>query len=279
MDAGRWGVPAALAGLGLGLVSLQAAAQTPNPFPEWYYSQGHLLERRVKGELPKWERTVGLAVEEMPKYEGGNAYSTNAGPAFDIRYRDIAFASTGEGFGVNLLYTDRYRAGVAMAFDMGRNNHDDHPIGELGNISPSPEVKMFAEYMVVFPATVRVDVRHSFGGQGGWIGDLSVYTPLAGSEEYFVFTGFSMTFADSNNLRHTFGVSEQQSRHSGYPVYYAGKGVRSGSFGLSGGYFLTKRWLLEGALAAEQLFGGAGHSPFVQEQGQFAMSVSVEYRW
>jgi len=281
MDSEKRRRPALRAGAGIlcSLFSALAFAQTPSPLPEWYYSQGHLLERYTRDELPKWERTVGLAAETQPKYEGGNAYAMSGGPAFDIRYYDIAFASSGEGFGVNVLRGKRYRAGIALAVDLGRDEDDDHHLYGLGDIGISPEAKLFAEYMFIFPAVVRIDGRHSFGGQGSWIGDISVYMPLAGSEKFFVFAGPSLTFADSNNLRHTFGVSAEQSSASGYPKYYASKGLRSGSFGVSGGYFFTKRWLVEGALVGEKLFGAAGRSPFVQEQGQYALSVSSEYRW
>ena len=269
---------AALLGLLL-LCSQSAIAQTPSPLPEWYYSQGHLLERHMLNGLPKWEGTAGLAAETQPKYEGGNAYQTSGGPAFDLRYRDIAFASTGEGFGINVLRNERYRAGLALTFDMGRSQRDDHHLTGLGNLGVAPEAKVFAEYMVVFPLVARVDVRRAFGGEGGWIGDFSLYSPVSGSEIFFVFAGPSLTFADSDNLRHTFGVSPTQSAASGYPVHDAGKGLRSGSFAVDGGYFFTKNWLIEGAVAAEKLFGGAGDSPFVQERSQFAMTISGEYRW
>ena len=63
---------AALLGLLL-LCSQSAIAQTPSPLPEWYYSQGHLLERHMLNGLPKWEGTAGLAAETQPKYEGGYA--------------------------------------------------------------------------------------------------------------------------------------------------------------------------------------------------------------
>jgi outer membrane scaffolding protein for murein synthesis (MipA/OmpV family) len=263
----------------LALASTSSRAQTPSPLPEWYYSEGHLLERYTRDDLPRWERTIGIATETQPKYEGSNAYEASGGPVFDIRYRDIAFASSGEGFGINLLRGKRYRAGVATSFDMGRDARDDHHLTGLGNIGISPEAKLFAEYMVVFPLVLRVDARHSFGGQGGWIGDVSLYSPLAGSEKFFVFAGPSLSFADSNNMRHTFGVSDTQSVASGYAPHDAGRGLRSGSFGVSAGYFFNSHWLVEGAVATEKLFGGAGDSPFVQERGQVAATVSTEYRW
>ncbi len=254
-------------------------AQTPSPVPEWHYSQGHLLERRTQDNVPEWERTFGLALVTQPKYEGDNAYAVSVGPSFDIRYYDIAFASAGEGFGVNLLSTKDYRAGVALTFDLGRYHSQDHNLYGTGNISFSPETKFFAEYML-FPVTFRIDARHSFGGQGGWIGDFSVYSPLAGKDHaYFLFAGPSLTVADATNLQHIFGINENQSTNSAYPTHYLGGGARSISFAVSGGLFFTENFLFEGTVAAERLLGGAGSSPIVQERDQLALMASVEYRY
>ncbi len=278
----RRAIPAKSAALVSGAllaVSGAAFAETPNPLPEWYYSQGHLLEEHMReGEAPKWSRVVGLSVDTQPKYEGGNAYSTSGGPSFDLRYRDIAFASTGEGFGVNLLRSRNYRAGFALTYDLGRDQDADHHLQGLGDVGISPEARAFAEYLL-FPVTLRIDVRHSFGGQGGWVGDISAYSPLAGSKKYFVFAGPSLSFANGNNQKHYFGISKHQSFESGYPQYHASSGIRSGSFGVSAGYFITEHWLVTGMVAAEQLLGPSGHSPLVQEQGQLTGTFTTAYRW
>ena len=256
-----------------------AHAQTPGPTPEWHFSEGHLLDAYTHDQLPQWDRVVGIATQTSPKFEGDNAYTTSYGPTFDIRYRDIAFLSAGEGLGVNLLHDKTYRVGVALAYDLGRNNHADHYVGELGNIGISPEAKLFAEYLL-FPVTLRVDLRHSFGGQGGYIGDLSAYMPLGGKEgKYFIFAGPSMTFADADNLRHTFGVSAAQSASSGYRVHALGGGVRSYSVGLSGGYFFSKHFLFEGFVSEEELVGGAASAPFVQQRAQLNLQLTTAYRW
>jgi len=261
------------------LSSAAAQAQTPSPLPEWYYAQGHLLEAHELPDGPKkWERFLGLSLETQPKYMGGNAYTTSGGPSFDFRYYDIAFASSGEGFGVNLLHTKTYRAGAALVYDLGRDQDDDHHLHGLGDISPAPEAKVFAEYLV-FPVTFRIDGRYTFGGQGGWIGDISVYTPLAGNKKFFVFAGPSLTFADRVNQRHNFGISDKQALESGYRQYDVGSGLRSGSFGISAGYFFSRHWMVTGMAAGQQLFGGAGHSPLVQEQGQFVGTFTTAYRW
>jgi len=254
-------------------------AQTPAPVPEWHYSEGHLLNAYTKDQLPQWDRVVGISTQTDPKFEGGDAYATSAGPSFDIRYYDIAFASAGEGFGVNFLHEKTARAGFAVVYDLGRNNEDDHFLTGLGNYGISPGVKVFAEYLL-FPVTFRAALAHYFGGQGGYVGDLSIYTPVAGKDNvYFLFAGPSMRFADATNLRHVFGVNAAQSANSGYPQHALGGGVRSYSFGLSGGYFFSRHWLLEAFVAGAHLVGGAASAPFVQQPGELDMQMTVAYRW
>lgn len=268
-----------LLGLAGFFIPVAAQAQTPSPLAEWQYSPGHVLQSMFVPDTPKWERTFGLATEALPKYEGANAYRIEPGPTFDVRYYDIAFASTGEGFGVNVFHGRGYRAGAALTYDLGRDQDDDHHLKGLGDIAPSAEIKLFGEY-VIFPLVLRADARYGFlGGHGGWIGDVSAYLPIAGSEKFFIFVGPSVTFANTKDMRHAFGVSDKQALNSGYPQFSAHGGLRSAAFGVSSGYFLTKHWLVDVTLAAEKLLGDAGRSPIIQEQGQFAASATVDYRY
>jgi len=264
----------------LGLLGIfPARAQTPSLTPEWHYSEGHLLDAYTKDQLPRWDRVLGIAGTSEAKYEGGDAYKLSAGPTFDIRYRDIAFFSAGEGIGLNLLHTKTARAGFALAYDLGRNNEDDHFLTGMGNLGLAPAAKAFAEYLL-FPVTFRVDARRYFGGVGGYAGDFSIYTPLGGKENvFFIFAGPSVTFGDADYLRHAFGVNSVQAFNSHYPQHDLGGGVRSYSFGVSGGYFFTRHIIWEGFVAGERLVGGAGSSPLVQERGQLGVQTTVVYRW
>lgn len=67
----------------------------------------------------------------------------------DIRYRDLAFASTGEGIGVNVVQGPNWRASISAVYDLGRRGHDNPSrLNGLGNINPAPELKLAAEYVV-----------------------------------------------------------------------------------------------------------------------------------
>jgi outer membrane scaffolding protein for murein synthesis (MipA/OmpV family) len=258
-----------------------AWAQTPSPLGEWQYSAGQVLRTRFDPNPPKWDKLVGFGGEMLPRFEGSNDYHFEPGPTIDIRYRNLAFLSTGEGLGVNILRGMNYRAGVAMTYDLGRNEGNDlAKLHGLQNLSASPELKFFGEY-VFFPVITRLDVRTGFGGHGGWIGDASVYLPVAGSKKFFVFAGASVTMADDDYMKHEYGVTPQESTASGLPVYTPGGGLNSAGIGANATWIFADHWFLDVVGAATELLGPASESPLTYERWQYAVSLNIAYdfRW
>jgi hypothetical protein len=133
-----------------------------------------MLEQVFEPNIPEWRFVLGAAVVSEPLYDGARPYRVEPGPVIDIRYRDIAFASVGEGLGVNILRGENYRAGVAIGYDLGRpvSEAPNHLYG-LGDISAAPFIKLFAGYVISkeVPIDLRVDVRRIVGGAGGLLGD------------------------------------------------------------------------------------------------------------
>jgi outer membrane scaffolding protein for murein synthesis (MipA/OmpV family) len=243
--------------------------------------------------IPEWKVQVGLAAEPTPAYEGARNYHTLAGPVIDVRYRDLYFASTGEGVGFNFIRGENYRAGIAVGYDLGRREKDDlNHLKGLGNIEVAPVFKLFGSYVISkqFPLVLRADIRRYMGGADGWVGDVEAYMPLPGSSEKFVmFAGPSVTFADYAHMQTTFGVDRSQSLASGYPEFTAHGGINAAGFGFSATRFLNKRWLVNGNLAVNRLLGSARGSPFNQEPQNTkgtalvltggALTLSVVYTW
>lgn len=258
---------------------LPAAAQTPSPLAEWQYSSGVPLIPFFTDEVPEWRAEAGLGAGMQPRYEGSDEYAVIGGPMFNIRYRNLAFLSLGEGLGVNLLHGKGYRAGTALVFDLGRRELKHQPeLAGLGNINPAPELKMFGEY-VLFPVVLRADVRRAIGGHEGWIGDLSAYMPVTGSKTFFVFVGPALTFADRDHMQSHFGVDAQQSAASaaGYPVYDAAGGLKCVRIGSNVTWFFTEQWFLQGVFGYESLQGSARKSPLLRDRDQYTGSVYAAY--
>lgn len=261
--------------LGLGL---SAPVRADMPIAEWQYSAGQVLQGYFQQPVPEWQGLVSAGPALLPSYEGSSAYRALPGLTLELRYRDLAFASTAEGLGLNLLRGQRYRAGVAAGFDLGRDEDDDPRLRGLGDLDPAAELKLFGEY-VLFPVVLRADLRRNLGSGGGWSADLAAYLPVVGSERYFVFLGPSMTLSDGEAMHRSFGVSPEQAARSQFPAYQAGGGLRSAGFGLSATWFLDERWFLNGTGGLQYLLGAAADSPLSRSDRQYALSLMLGYRW
>jgi outer membrane scaffolding protein for murein synthesis (MipA/OmpV family) len=269
-----------LGGLGPDL----AWSQTPSPLQEWQYSGGIALAQLFEPQLPQWRVVVGVAAEAEPVYAGASATRIYGGPVFNIRYKDIAFLSAGEGLGYNFLRGRHYRVGIAVGYDSGRREADEYGhLRGLGNISLAPSVKLFGSYVLSkdFPLVVQADVRQIIaGGAAGTIGDLEAYMPLPGSSRGFVmFLGPSITWANHSYLQRVFGVTEGQSVASGDPIFNVHGGTNSVGLGFSATKFITQHWLINVDAAYSRLRGSAAESPITESRVQRGLALSLNYHW
>jgi outer membrane scaffolding protein for murein synthesis (MipA/OmpV family) len=235
-----------------------AKAQTPAPLQEWQYSAGVPLEKLMEPQIPTWQVAVGAAAAFQPRYDGADRYHFEGGPSVDIRYSDLYFASTGEGFGANVAQGQNWRISLAAAYDLGRRGQDDDEhLHGLGNINPAPELKLAADYVVSkdFPLVLRADIRRSFGGSNGWIGDIGAY------------------------MNSWFGVSDAQAADSQYAAYHASAGLKSAGFGVSAIWFFQKHWFAACDFALEQLVGSAARSPITQRASNGVLDLSINYQF
>ena len=260
-----------------------ACSQTPSPLQEWQYPGGTILEKLYEPNLQDWRVVLGGAVVSMPRYDGARSYRESPAPVIVVLYRDIAFASVGEGLGVNLVRGLNYSAGVSVGYDLGRPMSDEYQhLHGLGDISAAPVLKIFGSYVISkeFPLILRADVRRIVGGANGLLGDLDAYMPLPGSSRTFVmFAGPTITFSNGQYMRKVFGVSAAQAAASGYPIYDAHGGSTAYGVGFSASRFITPHWLINTDLAWNRLTGSASASPITQSAVQGVVELSTEYRW
>jgi outer membrane scaffolding protein for murein synthesis (MipA/OmpV family) len=267
-----------------GCFSRVAVAQTPSPMQEWQYSGGIILARLFQPDLPQFRTIVGLAADLQPAYDGSRAYRVEGGPDINWYYRDIAFISTGDGIGYNVLRGDHFQVGVSMTYDLGRRVSEDYAnLHGMGDISPAPVGKVFGSWVISrkLPLILRVDARQFIGGAQGAVGDIAVYTPLPGSSRTFVmFAGPSVTLATHHYMQVLYGVTPQQSAASGHPVYDIDHdGTSAAGVGFSATKFLGKHWLLNLDGAFNEIRGRPAHSPIVEKTDQHVIALSLNYHW
>jgi len=272
------GFPLLSSAVAAALCSLGAAshAQTPAPFANWQDSAGVVL-RPLGGQVPDWETVVGGGAVVMPKYQGGKQYGFLPSITVDIRYRDIAFLSTGDGLGVNLLRGQTFRAGVALAYDTGRSEHAEHSLRGTGSFSPAPAIKLFAEAFFQ-PVVVSADLRRAFGGTDGLVGDVGAYVPIIGNETLVVFIGPGVTAGDAHYMQREFGIGTNEAAPaSNYPRYNAKAGPANVNFGVTANYTISDKWRLNATLGYERLICSADSSPLDENPNQAGASLEVLY--
>jgi outer membrane scaffolding protein for murein synthesis (MipA/OmpV family) len=270
--------------MGVALFLLRpAAAQTPSPLAEWQYSSGIQLQRLFEPQVPTWQVELGAGAQLGPAADGLSRYRVQGGPAIDIRYKDIAFLSTGEGLGANLFSFRHISVGAAITYDMGRAPHVDREVlNGLGTIHPAPELKIFATTVLSksFPLTIRLDARKQLGASNGYIADIGAYMPMPGSSERFAwFFGPSVTFADQRYMNKYFGVSHAQSNGSRFPYYKAHGGFKNVGVGVSTNYFITPHVLFDVTAAYARLLGSADESPITQTRNEETVALSLIYKF
>jgi outer membrane scaffolding protein for murein synthesis (MipA/OmpV family) len=261
-----------------------AWAQTPSPLQEWQYSGGIILARLFEPDLPRWRTVLGVGAEVQPVYDGAAAYKGSGGPTIDVRFRDIAYLSTGEGLGFNFLRGDHYQFGLGVTYDLGRKEKDDLTnLKGMGDISAAPVGKLYGSVVLSrkFPLILRVSARQFMGGAQGAVGDAAVYKPLPGSSKTFVmFAGPSITLGTRHYLQTLYGVTPEQSMASGHPVYeISHAGTSNAGVGFSATKFFGKHLLINLETAISQIRGSPAHSPLVEERTQRVLALSFAYHW
>ena len=267
-----------------GLGARVAWAQTPSPLQDWQYSGGNILARLFEPSPPTWRTILGGAAEWEPIYEGARAYRMSGGPVINIRLRDEAFFSTGEGLGYNFLRGDHYEFGVGLAYDLGRKAREDLAnLHGMGNISPAPVGKLYGSVVLSrkFPLILHATARQFIGGANGAVADLGVYMPLPGSSKSFVmFAGPSITLATRHYLQTEYGVTPEQALASGHPAYdIPDSGTNKAGVGFSATKFVTKHFLVNVDMAISELRGSPTRSPLTEERTQRVAALSFDYQW
>lgn len=262
-------------GLALAVVAGTASAQT-STFADWQNSAG-IVMRPLGGPVPDWQVTVGMGAAGLPAYEGSNEERLSPAPTVDVRYKDLAYLSIGEGVGVNILRGTNYRAGVGLTYDMGREHNAATRLAGTGNIDPAPVFKAFAQYAFV-PVVLSIDIKQALTSYQGLTGDISVYMPLVANEKFQVFAGPELTFADSRYMQAYFGINPGNTdAQSHFRNYSANGGLKDAKLGVAGLYHFTDHWFIDADVGVERLLGSAVNSPITQTDWGWSVAGTLNY--
>jgi outer membrane scaffolding protein for murein synthesis (MipA/OmpV family) len=235
-------------------------------------------------DLPEFRVISGIGSDIQPVYDGSRAYRVLGGPVINVQFKDIAFISTGDGIGYNLVHKRGLQLGVGIAYDRGRKERDDYTnLTGTGDKPLSAVPKLFGTWVVSpeFPLVIRGDLRHLLRAGGGSIADLGAYFPLPGSSPHLaMFLGPSITVADKRYLQDLYGVTNRQSASSRHVAYSIGQsGIEAAGLGFSATWTLSRHYLLNIDAAINHLAHLASDSPLVERASGHVVALSFDYTW
>src|ERR1700693_3857156 len=257
-------------------------AQTPSPLQEWQYSCGLILARMFEPDRPEFRVIAGVGSAIQPVYDGSRAYRALGGPVINVQFKDIAFISTGDGIGYNVVHKRGLQLGVSIAYDLGRKERDDYTnlIG-MGDKPVSAVPKLFGAWVVSqeFPLVIRGDIRHLLRAGGGSIADLGAYLPLPGCSSHLaMFFGPSITVANKRYLQDMYGVTNQESassRHVAYSIKHSGIDAAGQRFEAT--WILSRHCLVNVDAAINYLGHLPSDSPLVERASGHVVALSFDY--
>ncbi len=246
----------------------------------------------VDGPARRWGAALGVVATQAPEYTGSSRRTLSWEPGFALRWGRFSFASRSAfavrssdpgargGLRVELARSDRWRAGLGLRQDSGRDASSSPLLAGLGDVRGTLRARLSASYAMDpgwrIGAAWMVDV---LGRGTGQLGDLSVGRDLRLTPDTAVNAGVAIGLADRRWMQNWFGVTPEQAARSGYPAYRPRAGLRELGVSLGGRTELDEHWAVFYSVGASQLLGGAADSPFTVETRSWNARAGLVYRF
>ncbi len=254
-----------------------------------------------------WTIDIGAGALFTPKFPGAKDNKVLPLPFFAINYRDIAFASTRDGLGINLLNAYGFKAGPILKVGMGRQRSDDKTyLRGLTDVDATLEGGAFLSYSYDPYFTTKFEVRKgltSLGGgkRNGFLAGIGVNEKSEGHEgivadmsvdfklpalldnRLFISGGPRLSYYDKDYARSYYGVTANEARVSRFAAYAPKAGIGKVGAGASALYRVTENTSLVVFGEYGRLTGDVGKSPIVRgsngSRDQFTAGAAVTYRF
>jgi outer membrane protein len=231
-----------------------------------------------KQSSPNEGGRVGIAAIQTTKYQGSDESRSLAFPSIDYEWSNGWFAGTTTGIGKKWGASDGLQYGAKLLYDFGREESNSTALRGLGNIDPSVDFAVFAQYAIGNGFSGKTLLRYGSGVENeGALLELGLNYSTSLSDKMRFGAGIGTTFANANYLQSHFGVTNKQSLASGYKVYTPTAGIRDATVNVSLTYLLSPKIALTGVLANKTLMGDAKDGPMVKKTNSSDAILAVTY--
>lgn len=231
----------------------------------------------AEGQGSDWSIMLGAGGGIGPKYEGSKKYVVGGIPLIDVSWKNRIFLGM-RGLGVNAIATDTFKAGVAVAFQPGRDEKDGARLKGLGDIKDAAAIRGFADY-TLSPIHFSADVVRALGGSDGLTATIGTKLEVPVSDRVSLSGGVSATWADGNYMKSYFGVSSVQSARSGLARFKAESGVKNIDISAGAQYRVTDHWAAIANASVSFLIGDAAKSAVSERDTALSGILGVAYKF
>lgn len=271
-----------LTGCALALFATTAMADETDGIPESLYA---LYDQDTAvGRSNNWRFTLGAGVVDMPAYPGADSRRTEAIPLIGASY-DRWFiganpdAASLVSLGGYLVRDEQWRVGLAVTYDFvePREESESARLEGLGDVDRTTHAELFAIYTIGW-ASLRGSILSDIGGnQRGAVVTFDAMGRFQVAPQWVITAGPGLSWASDQYNRAFFGVTEEQSINSGFPVYRPGSGLYNVGFSTGASFRPSQNWNIAANVAAEWLQGDADDSPIVEKSNQMTYTLMVSY--
>jgi len=239
-----------------------------------------------------WDAALGFVTSYAPEYPGSSRRSFGVQPGGWVRWGRVSISSrssfvarsgeplSGGGVRIDLSRGQRLRVGLGLRHDSGRRESDSADLRGLGDVRRTLRVRLGASYPLDVGWRLGLSVSiDALGRGGGTLGDINVSRGVPLGTRTSGSLSAALRFGNRRHMRAYYGVSEEQSVRSGYPIYEPGAGARDISLSAGLRRELSHHWFAFGGVGASRLVGPAAASPIAREPTSWSVSVGLAYRF
>lgn len=238
---------------------------------------------------------LGGSLRVGPSYAGSGEVNSSVVPQFVIRWNRLTLSNGGPlssragelvegGVSAQILEQDRLHISASLRVDQGRrsdrlerlNGVHDIPVHLRGQLRAGWRAHRQWEWAV----TWRGDLSGRAPGHGVDVSVLHEWRPeFLDHTRWRVSLGVAAGWLDGNATRLQYGVTPEDARRSGLPLYEPGSGLSQWVAFTQWRREIEGNWVAYGGVSATHLVGPAALSPITTQRGGVSMSVGLGRRF
>jgi outer membrane protein len=217
----------------------------------------------------------GLAVIDQPAYLGAHERTTSALPLLSVSWSNGLSIGV-DGLGYRFPTHGNMSYGLKLSWDKGRPEGDSSALKGLGSIDARPTIGGYFDYKLSHPVILSSSIKYGSGNdRNGAVLDLGVKSRLPIASNHRVTFGLGFSIANQEAMQSEFGITDRQSRNSGYKNFTPSAGLRSINVSANYGYSIFSNTTLNAGINAWQLMGDSRESPISKNLDGVGVSLML----